>query len=126
MVTLEGGNMPTAFPISSVAKLEVSRGKKSNVGRGALIGGLAGASLGAIVAAGACSADLPFGAKPSCSEGDVVAIVALFTVPVTGIGALIGAVTKADRWENVPLDRIRLGPSPVAADGLALSATLRL
>ena len=45
-------------------------------------------------------------------------------------GALLGAVTgafiKTDRWEEVPLDEIRVGLSPFASDGVAVSVSLRL
>ena len=43
-----------------------------------------------------------------------------------GIGALIGSASKTDRWETVPLDEIRVGLSPFASDGVAVSVLLRL
>ena len=47
--------------------------------------------------------------------------------PHTVIGAGIGAVSgPADRWETVPLDEIRVGLSPFASDGVAVSVSLRL
>jgi hypothetical protein len=42
------------------------------------------------------------------------------------LGALVGSTIKTDRWETVPLDDIRVGPSPVTPDGVAVSVTLRL
>jgi hypothetical protein len=43
-----------------------------------------------------------------------------------GLGALIGSFIKFDRWEEVPLRELRIQPSPIAADAVSLSVSLRL
>ncbi len=98
------------FPVVFVMRLEVSRGRKSAVGRGALIGFLVGAGGGAIAGAAALS--------EGCVDGDgcpaLGALVggAFFGLVGTGIGAVVGALSKAERWEEVPLDQLRVAFAP--------------
>jgi hypothetical protein len=112
-------------PLADVTKLEVHRGQKSKTGTSALIGAGFGAALGVSVALIGC-------ADNEClSDGDATAGVAVLlgaggALLGAGLGALIGSGTKVDRWETVPLDDIRVGPSPVTPDGVAVSVTLRL
>lgn len=105
-------------PLALVKKVEVSRGKKSNIGPGAIAGGLTGAVFGAICASG------PGGY--SCGGSDAKVVALAITAAGTGIGALIGAASKTDRWEEVPLTDIRVGLSPITLDGVAVSVALRL
>lgn len=42
-----------------------------------------------------------------------------------GAGAIVGTFIKTDRWEDIPLDDLRIELSPVAADGVSVSASLR-
>lgn len=109
-------------PLALVQKVEISRGKKSNTGWGAIAGGLIGALLGA---AGASSWTDPWSGESGWGS-DAGVVVLGVTAAGAGIGALIGAATKTDRWEEVPLDDIRVGLSPVAPNGVAVSVALRL
>ena len=45
---LKKKTIPLAIPLASVTRLEMSRGKKRNIGKGALYGFLGGAVLGAV------------------------------------------------------------------------------
>ncbi len=42
------------------------------------------------------------------------------------LGNVIGKSIESERWEEVPLDRLRVGLSPVTADGVAVFASLRI
>jgi hypothetical protein len=42
-----------------------------------------------------------------------------------GIGALIGASSKTDRWEEIPLDRWRVTPVATRDGRFGLAASLR-
>ncbi|UCF21029.1 MAG: hypothetical protein JSU87_06470 [Gemmatimonadota bacterium] len=110
------------IPLQSLTALEISRGKKSNVGKGALTGGLIGAGIGLVIGIGAASEDGGF-----IEFGPEVVPAAAVTVGAcgAGIGALIGLLSPGERWEEVPLDQLRVGPSPVAADGVAVSLSLQ-
>lgn len=90
----------TAIPVAAVVRLERSAGKRPATGRGAKIGALVGAGFGLFLGI-AASADnsgwWEVGAE------DVAAAAAIVGVAGAGVGALIGAASKQDRWEPVPL-----------------------
>ncbi len=93
--------------VASVMRLDVYRGRKSNVGKGVLLGGIpSGILLG--IYGGALCAD-----ETWC---EVAAGFALgFGVGFAGgalIGGVIGAIIKSDRWEEVPLDQLRVSFAP--------------
>ena len=96
-------------PINSITKLEVSRGRKSNAVKGALLGGIpTGLIIGGLVAALCASPDI------GCSNG-LGLVAAGFGVGFVGgafIGGVIGALSTTDRWEEVPLDQLRVSFVP--------------
>jgi len=104
--------------VESVTRLDVYRGQKSRVGKGALWGGVVGAVVGGVlggIAMGICSGSsteecglfIPLGALGGGALG-------------AGIGAGIGAIAgPSDRWADVPLDQIRVSLVP-RRDGFAL------
>ena len=126
VVELEDQADALDVPLSEVTRLEVHQGHKSRAGTGALIGAGAGAATGVTVALVDCAGD-----ECHLDGSDVTGAVVLVlgaggALAGAGLGALIGAAIKTDRWELVPLDRIRVGRSPAAPDGVAVSVTLRL
>ncbi len=112
------------LPLASVTRLEVSRGQKSMAGRGALIGAGAGAVAGVVTGLAVCAAS-------SCGfEADLTGVVALVlgaggALVGAGIGALIGSFIKTDRWETVPLDRIRVSLTTIAPGSLGATVRVR-
>ena len=110
------------FPVASVTRLELSRGQKSMAGRWAGIGFVSGAAFGAII--GFVSGDPPRTCD-LCPTAEQKA--ACGAIVFGGIGALIGrgagASHKTDRWEEVPLDKLRVsvGPQRDGRLGLGLS-----
>ncbi len=88
-----------AVPVASVSRLERSRGRRSNAGRGALtfglIGGAAGLVLGIAAAADNTGWGIDFGPEA------VVGATVLMGATGAGLGALIGAASKGERWEPV-------------------------
>ena len=109
--------------VFALDSLEVVRGQKRRVGRGMLmglaIGGGGGALVGAIAMANtsceySCDGGLSYGAI----FGAVLGIPAGFLV-----GGVVGALTKTDRWEQVPLDRLRVSFAP-QRDGFALGLSV--
>ena len=100
-----------ALPLGSVSSLEVRR-QKTMALRGAGIGLVSGAMFG--LATGASEViDVRYITVP------------LFGLAAAGIGALIGHHVKIDRWETVPLDRLRVGIVPQRGGGLAVGFNVR-
>ncbi len=90
---------PLKVPLSSLKKIEVSRGKKSRAGKGALIGFLIGFATAEAFCAHIRYEDSgTMGANPwDC--GLVIG------GPAGGvIGAVMGAAINGGRWEEVPLN----------------------
>ncbi len=114
------------LPLASLTKLEVSRGQKSAIAKGAGIGFLVGAGVGAGVGAliGASQGE------NVCSDECRVAFAGIGALAGGAVGTLvglgIGAASKSERWVSVPLEEIRIGLSLHSADGIAISVSLRL
>ena len=114
-----------AVPLATLDRLEVSLGRKTQAGKGALIGllvgGVAGVATGVLVCA----------PNPSCEGEDdsLTGLVALFfggigALAGTGIGALIGGITLVEQWQPIPLDRVSLGISPHGHRGFEFSVSI--
>lgn len=94
------------LPLSSIKRLDVSVGKKTNGGRGAAIGAVTGGlafGLVAMASDGSCSSDDGW-CMDLFSPGESFV---LGFIPGAAGGALIGLViggsTKTDKWKEVPL-----------------------
>ena len=110
-----------AIPLSDLAKLEISRGRKGHWLVGALIG--TGVGLGAgLLATSANNADDPASNDPISGAAGAIAeqtfdvgIVFVSTLAGAGIGALVGALIKTEKWEEVPIPTtVPKGPATVA------------
>ncbi|MFC1639225.1 hypothetical protein ACFL3B_00510 [Gemmatimonadota bacterium] len=110
-----------AFPMDSVTQIDVHRGwgmSGRNVLRGAGVGLLAGGAVGAGIAIAMYGTD-------GCITGYDDEIPCGFIGAGVGagsgllLGAMIGVLIWTDRWEEVPLDRLRVSFAP-RRDGFAL------
>jgi hypothetical protein len=100
---------PIRLRRASIGQIEVSRGKRSGAGKGALIGGVAigipAAAFGLLRAAiGACFMCEGPGPhpEPDYLAGGTVGFV-LGAAIGGAIGAAIGSASNSERWERVPL-----------------------
>jgi hypothetical protein len=116
-----------ALPPDSVTKLDVSRGRKTNTGTGAGIGLLVGGIVGAVigyasyeecVGGWACLGDLGPGFNV-VAGGVIGGLGGLVT------GAFIGLAIETDRWQEVPLDRLRVNFGPQRDGRLGLGASVK-
>lgn len=113
-----------AVPLSSLETIEVSRGRASRARAfawtGAGVGALAGLVLGAVGHA-SCESD------STCFFDDPFSELFAAALVVGGAGAalgyFIGSQVEVERWEIVPLDRIRVG---LRRDRDALAVTGRI
>ena len=112
-VALAVGNRTDTLrlPIASVTRFEVSRGRKSKTLSGMGIGAAIGVGTGAILGAIATSGECLFESDP-CPGAGAVAGAVLLGVPGLLVGTIVGALTKSDRWEEVPLDQLRVSIAP--------------
>lgn len=116
---VEGRDASLSLPIASLTKFEVSRGRKSNALKGLGIGFLGGAAVGALIGLGldeeggevSAGTWALIGAAPGAVVGAVV-------------GVAVGASTKTDRWEVVPLERLRVSMIPRRNGAVAIRVSL--
>ena len=101
-----------SISLDSVTEVAVSSGKRSHILAGAGGGALLGTAVGA-VASSAKSCTDEWGSLCTAGGAAQGAIIGLVT------GLFIGAAIKTDRWEEVPLDRLRVSFAP-RRDGLAI------
>jgi hypothetical protein len=110
----------TECPLASVTRLDVSRGQKSHTVIGAGIG-LAAGALGAVIFCEVVE-------KGSCElfDDDIRLEAALITGAIVGaLGGFVGYLIKSDRWEEVPLERLRVSLAPQRDGGIALGFSVR-
>ena len=106
----------TVLRRNDITNVAVSAGRRSR-GKNALIGTAMGAGVGALL--GFANGSDPRSAFIRLTAGEKALILAVVLAPV---GALIGAVVRpAERWRELPPDRIRLSLVPVSGRGAAVS-----
>lgn len=115
---------PTTIAWADISRLEVSRGTKSNVGKGALIGAGVGAGMGVSTVILFCTGESPL--AEDCGAGEVVGTVAFLIGIGTGVGALIGAAARTEKWVEVPPNRWQIEVAPDPNGGVAVGVNLRL
>jgi hypothetical protein len=118
-----GKDVPMAIPSARVNTIEISRGRRSEASRGALVGFLVGGVGGAIAAIIHCSG--------SCEEnqgafGDEagLAIIGGGALAGTGIGWLVGSMFHQEGWQPVSLRRIHVAFAPVSSHRMSLAVSV--
>ena len=116
------------IPITSVTRLEVrrrgSRGAKVALGAGG--GLLEGALSGALLGFAVCSGESSSGSVCNAEIGAGIGAVAFGGAGLI-LGSIYGLFASIDRWEEVPLDRLRVSfvPHPDGSTGLRVSVTFQ-
>ncbi len=118
-----------SVPVNLVTRLDVSLGRKTNTGKGAGTGFLLGAVVGAVIGLVSYEECVPQGAF-SCLGPDGPEVAAAAGAIIGGLGglvagALIGSATETDRWQEVPLDRLRVSLGPQRDGRFGLGASVR-
>ncbi len=108
---------PVSIPLRSINKFEVSKGQKSKVVTGIVNGFIIGAPAGALLGGVRGGYDDVPTAAVAVSGAVIGGLLG------AGTGGIIGRSQKTDRWEEVPLERIRLGVGSYGERGLVLSAS---
>lgn len=115
MLAPEHDGAARTIPAGSIGKLELSRGRGVSASH-ILIGAVAGAAVGGVVAgsSGSCTGDDPW--CKFWSKMAVLGGVGLGTVVGAGVGALI----KGEKWTTLPLEQ-RLSIAPLPRGGATVS-----
>ena len=114
IVSLGSGQPPVRIPLASIERLEIARGRRTAAKEGALWGGVLGTVLGGLAVFGLSQAMCDYGSDCGGSMEAFLAGAGIFGAAGAGVGALAGLAVKTDRWERVPVDRVRVGIRPVA------------
>ena len=111
-----------AIPLASITSLELSTPGGSRMGQGALIGLAIGGIGGAVAAGTACGSDPWF----RDAAGACAAIgFGVFGASGALLGAIVGAMITGTRWEEVPLDRLRVSVGPQRDGRFGFGASVR-
>ncbi len=129
MPNISARGMPNrlAIPLASVTRLEVSRGQTSRMGPGAGIGLLGGGLLGYLISSGTLGSGCTEGGRGFQLTREACIGVSTVGGAVVGtlLGLVVGAVSKTDRWEEVPLDQLRVNFGPQRDGRFGLGASVR-
>jgi hypothetical protein len=112
LVRWEKSTGTAAVPLAEVSRLDVSTGRHRNLVKGAVLGTLGGAALGAVAAAATfepCTSTAPFGcfgAFESRGEAGTAGAVLAGAVGLV-VGTVIG-IRSHEGWHRVPLDARRV------------------
>lgn len=122
-VVLAGEGSAASYALSSIRGVEVSRGHRSYR--------LAGAGTGLVLGAGVTYLVLNSGGstapcdqdanQDAMSSEECLGLTALGAVAGAGLGFLIGGLFRTERWEEIPLDRLRMGIGPSPGGRLTLA-----
>ena len=124
---VQGEGASQRFSVAFVTRLDVSRGQKSHTLLGAGIGFAAGALVGVVH----CSGDAGgFSDAGKCDLSDDVDLTLWVTFVIGAIGGLAGGIIagnwiKTERWEKVPLERLRVSLAPQRDGRFALGFSVR-
>jgi hypothetical protein len=113
------------LPLDAVSKVEIPAGRRSNWDKGARTGAIVGGAVGLLLGAGFAVCNDSFGCpdSPAQAVGAVVATTA--TVGLVGgiVGALIGATSSRERWQEVQTRRTPIAIAP-RGGGIAIAASV--
>ena len=111
------------FAMESAERVEVSEGRHSHAGKGALVGLGLGAGTGLILGLAASAEECGEWCVIEVGTGEIAAVTVMLGAVGAGIGALIGSFSHGERWRQVdlhPSEPARLAPI-ARAGGLGIA-----
>lgn len=125
-LTLDAAESTTSYSVSAISRVEVSSGIRSyrlaGAGAGFLVGG--GVAFALLHTGGSTSLCDRSANQDAIGSGECIGLAALGGLVGAGLGAIIGGFVRTERWQDVPLERLRVSLRPQAGSrlGLALAA----
>jgi hypothetical protein len=125
-LTVASGQSITRYGVGAISRLQVSRGTRSHRLAGAGIGFLAGGGVAAAVlyTGGSTSQCDQSANQDAMSTGECIGLTALGGLAGAGLGAIVGGFFRTERWEDVPLEQLRVSLGPLAGRRLGLALQL--
>jgi hypothetical protein len=110
-----------ALSLSKVTRLDVFGGRRSHPWRGAAIGAGVGGAAGFITGLALGGGCIDSNCFTGAQVGGILAVAGGVVGGLIGLG--VGSATKTDRWDEVPLDQLRVSFVP-RRDGLAVGISV--
>ena len=124
---IEAGRTLYQVPVSSISNLEVSTLRYRNTNKGATTGLGIGLGILAIAFWKIYRADdeiyLDGGTERDWASFELMVIGFPAAVLSTLTGTILGAISKSDKWVEVPPDRLNLSLAPTSTKGLRAALT---
>lgn len=119
-ITVATAETTTSVGRTAISRLELSLGQRSHRWVGAGAGFVVGAGATWLVLGAHC--DLS-GNQDAIGAGECAGLTVLGGLAGAGLGYLVGGLIRAERWQDMPVDRLRLGVvrRPGGAFGLAVT-----
>ncbi len=109
--------------LSKITRLELSRGRHSNAGKGAMYGGLTGAGAGLVIGLAATAGN--GGGFFEVGPGEVALGTLVMGGLGAGVGAIIGSLSSHDQWEVVSVPKVTAVRQSVTGSRLGVGISLR-
>lgn len=124
-ITLAVAQSITGYGLNAISRVEVSRGHRSQWLPGAGVGFLVGAGVAWVLlnGGGSTSPCDRSANQDAIGSGACIGLAALGGLAGAGLGAVIGGRVRTERWQDVPLEHLRISLTPQAGRefGLALA-----
>jgi len=108
------------IPREAITRTEILVGRRSAVGRGALIGASIGLISAALLATDEEGCAIGFDGSGASTTSDCLAVGVLLTASYAGIGGLIGLAVKRDDWRSVSAHTLDVAVAPARGRGVAV------
>lgn len=125
-IALAASGASVSHGLSAVSRVEVSRGYRAHrlaaAGAGFLLG--AGVTFAVLNSGGSTSLCNQSENQDAISSSECLGLTALGGLVGTGLGAIIGGWIRTERWEDVPLERVRISLTPPTGSRFGLAVAV--
>ncbi|HEX9226357.1 MAG TPA: hypothetical protein VF885_06825 [Arthrobacter sp.] len=125
-LAVTSGESTTLFGVSALSRVQVSRGTRSHRLVGAGVGFLAGGgvALAVLYTGGSTSLCDRSANQDAIGSAECLGLTVLGGLAGAGLGAIVGGLFRTERWDDVPLEQLRITLGSL--EGRRLGLTLRV